>query len=353
MNENTGSERNKAKDDHIEIMQRREHSRREREIQRQEKRLIKEANKKLIYAPKKTRRSLGLLYIDPEGVMHFSDGRWLKIYRVKGNCSNLPDSAGKIRGRCILTHRIKAGAEDIYLTLTQEGNTYELVRRAFAEDEKCLEEMELKNMDMEETVNTICGKMYPDKSITDDRTPFSFGDFMKKRGDLETVLFPSVTDAYDRCGIGNSFGISMFVMQYPDRCDSSVIRAMKEEGVDDMVISIGINKVSVEERALLIRNLAERYALPLSDDQVEPFINASMKVAVFGSDEERVGRIGSKAERCFLKSGFMIAPGFGDQKESIYSLLSLGITQQGSFRNMTDKAIKEFFRREYGRYDTD
>lgn len=348
MNENTKKKKGLQMDERL----RREQERQKREMMRQEKRLIREANKKLVYAPKKTRRSLGLMCLDPDGVMHFSDGRWMKVYRVEGDCDNLPSLAADLQSRVLFTDRIKNGKEERFLTLSLDGDTYEMVRRGFTADEKCLAEMNIRAMSFEELVNAV-RDMTHSCSGNDERISFTYEEFMKKREDLETVFFPSVTEEYDRFRIDDHYGTSLFVMQYPDSCDNSVIRDLKEvEGIDDLVISIGIHKVSPQERALHLKNLERRYETDILDDQVEPFINASIRTSVFGENDEILGTICHKTEQIFLRNGFMIAPGFGDQRESICSQLSLGIKQYGSFRNMTEKALKEFFRREYG-HDSD
>lgn len=60
-----------------------ERSREERKAEKERKRLIKEANRMLISAPKKSANSMGFLSFDPSGAFCFDGGR---CYVCQGRC---------------------------------------------------------------------------------------------------------------------------------------------------------------------------------------------------------------------------------------------------------------------------
>ncbi len=134
---------------HEEIMKR-------KQAERERAKRVRMAKKELYVAPKKTRRSLGLIQIDPTGVLHFEDGRWMKVYKAEGGISHLPELIKKMKGNLTFTHKIEKKKDTYYLTIFQKGDVYEGVRQLYKEDECILSEhIKLQPLTVEELAEEI------------------------------------------------------------------------------------------------------------------------------------------------------------------------------------------------------
>ena len=109
-------------------------AREERRLEKERKRRIELANKMLIPTGGKTRESLDLISFDPSGVFRFGGDRWLKVFEVDGAGKSLIDAAKGLSGRIRITFAIsESGRETCHLSLMEEGEIYEDVRRKMTE----------------------------------------------------------------------------------------------------------------------------------------------------------------------------------------------------------------------------
>ena len=113
---------------------------------KERKRLIKEANRMLISAPKKSANSLGFLSFDPSGAFCFDGGRWVKVFEVTGKLEKLVKASLKVKSRVRITERIvpakgESHTARAFVSLIAEGDIYEPVREQFESDEAVLNEM--------------------------------------------------------------------------------------------------------------------------------------------------------------------------------------------------------------------
>ncbi|MCR5339135.1 MAG: hypothetical protein K6E75_11310 [Lachnospiraceae bacterium] len=316
-----------------------EEKRRRRQEDADRRSRIKKANKSLLVAPKKTQRSLGIIQIDPEGVLHFQDGRWMSFLEVTGGMKHFPTAAESIGCRSIFT-AVMGEETRFFLTLIREGDIYEPVRAAFLEDEEILRDgMKVRKLSAEEAFDAM-------RKISMIEQPFSFETLMKKRKDLGQMVLPHVIGGYETFGIGEDAGTGFFIMQYPQQLTCSVLKeACMIAG--RIIFSFSYNPVSEQRREEYLAYLSKRYAKDVKEEMVRPFGSAYAAVTAFCVKSKDIQAVRKRIQETFADAGFMIAPCYDDQKKCVLSQLSLGMIDKAKPQNVTRDMMQELFKKEF------
>ena len=318
----------------------------DRMASRERRRQIEEANRMLIAAPKKTADSMGLLNFDPSGTFRFAGGRWLKSFEVTGSISSIVDALEKLNSRVRITRRTVTGKggdikTDTYISLITIGDIYETVRGELKEDEEVLQEMiGVRSLTADETIETILGQLGEEGS-------FSYASFVRGRRDLLREISPDMKEERDHFEIDGTFGMSLFVKEYPKENPGSVFSLLEKLGCPVFVTFdlVGISQMDKED---YVRTLEKRYAKNLSSDKIEDFLNISCQISFLCDSFDALKIIAKTVGTVFSRAGYLVSPAYAMQKEFFISQISLGLTDQKILRNKEIKRIKEIIRREYG-----
>ncbi len=322
-----------------------EEKRMRRERERNRKDSIKSAKKELLIAPKKTRRSLGLLQIDPAGVLHFEDGRWMKFYRVVSGMKNYPKAAERLSGPGIFTAFLSDGRARYYITLIRQGDIYAKVKKGFSEDEEILSDgMKIEPLSFCEVVDEIlymAGKS---------NKAFDFKEFMKKRKDLSALTFPKVKE--DKGGLEcEVFSVEeFFIMEYPEEIVKSVLTDCYEiagEKDGKVILSLEFGKPDEKARREYSEYLSKRYSSEVEAELIDAFLNVCGKVSVFfGKDKDRK-EISKNIMDEFYGAGILIGKRYGLWEQALLSQISLGMIEDSDYEIVTKDVMERIFREEF------
>ena len=324
-----------------------ERSREERKAEKERKRLIKEANRMLISAPKKSANSMGFLSFDPSGAFCFDGGRWVKVFEVTGSIKDAVKAALKVKSRIRITERIAPAKGEshtarAFVSLIAEGDIYEPVREQFEEDEVILQEMiGVRSLTVDEAIKVILMQLGGEKRS------FSYASFVRAKRDLLKEISPEIVEERDHFQIEGSFGMTMFFMEYPDEVSGDTLSLLKELGCPVFVTFdlVGISDLDKED---YVRTLEKRYSRTLNRDSVQEFLNVSGQLTFLCDSKDAMEIIKKTVNTIFARAGFLISPVFGGQKDSFLSQISLGLLDYKNLRNVGVETMNEIFRREYG-----
>ena len=324
-----------------------ERSREERKAEKERKRLIKEANRMLISAPKKSANSMGFLSFDPSGAFCFDGGRWVKVFEVTGKLDKAAKAALKVKSRVRITERIvpakgESHTARAFVSLIAEGDIYEPVREQFESDEAVLNEMVgVRTLTVDEAIKVIFMQLGGEKR------PFSYASFVRAKRDLLKEISPEIKEMRDHFQIEGSFGMSLFIMEYPQKPAGDTLSLLKELGCPVFVTFdlVGISDLDKED---YVRTLEKRYSRTLSRDKVFEFLNVSGQLSFLCDSKDAMDIIKKTVNKIFARAGFLIAPVYGTQKDSFLSQISLGLLDYKNLRNVGIETMEEVFRREYG-----
>ncbi len=324
-----------------------ERSREEKRAEKEKKRQIREANRMLISAPKKSAKSMGFLSFDPFGSFCFDGNRWIKAFEVTGNVKEAVKAALTVKSRLRITARIVPDSEGsvkerYYVSLITEGDIYEPVRKQFEEDEEILQRMMgVRALSVDETVKVIF------MQLGGERRSFSYASFVRAKRDLLKEISPEIEEERDHFKIGGSFGMSLFIMEYPPVPGGSALSLLKELGCP-VFVSFDLIGISEPDKEDYVRTLEKRYARTLSCDAVSDFMNVSAQFSFICDSKDAMEIIRKTVNTIFARAGFLVAPVYGAQKDSFLSQISLGLMDHRNLRNAGTDTMDEIFRREYG-----
>lgn len=321
-------------------------SRKIRQQEKEKKRQIDLANRMLVPSPKKTTKSIGLLSFDPTGAFHFEGGRWVKVYEVTGNLSEIAEATTKMQSRVRIVLMIvpeKDGDAYVktYVSLIGYGDIYEDVRLAFEADERIMQDtVGLRSLIVDEAISVIT------KLNGINKEPFSYASFVRSRTDLSKKIFPDVTAKRDGFSVNGQWGESFFVMEYPSVVTNQVFMHLKELGCP-VYMSFDLYSVSVLDQENYNRTLERKYCRSFSKDSYKPFMNVSCAVTILCDSTDAREIIKETVTTLFNRASYVIAPCFGAQREAYLSATSLGLVDYRNFKNVPLDTVKEIARREY------
>lgn len=326
--------------------ERMEKNREKRKAGKERKRLLKDANKALILTPKKTFKSMGLISFDPSGVFCFEEGRWLKTYVVTGNIGVLVEASLNLKSRLRITEKItpakgEPADEEYYVSLVAEGDIYDSIRKQFEADEEVLQEMiGVRALTVDEVLNVI------DSQLSEKKRSLSYASFVRAKKDLFKEIFPEVKEKRDYFQVKESYGMSMFIMEYPSNANGNALNLLKELGCPAYV-TFDFVRVSKSDKEDYVRTLEKRYARSLSPDRVEDFLNVSGEITIICDSKDAMEIVKGTVKRIFERSGFLVANVYGGQRECFLSQVSLGLLDYKNLRNVSVETMNKLMRRQY------
>lgn len=304
---------------------------------REKKKQIEQANRMLIPVPKATANSLRIVSFDPTGVFRFADGRWVKCYRIVGteDISSLGEVIGALHSEVKLTKKLGLSNTQSFLTLTVEDQIYDEVRTNFSEDEATLRgHINLIPLSVDEVMNII----------SEGRCNFNYASMVRGKKDWKEECFPVIEAENSYFKMGESYGESCFVMQFPEHVNADIIMQLAGFGCE---IYLSINLRGIDELDMVDYNraLEKRYNRRLTEES-SSFMNQSMQLVFLCDSDDARAIIEKTILTLFSKAGYVISPAIGYQKAAVESALSLGIVNRKYMRNISTEAVNEFLGKE-------
>lgn len=318
----------------------------EKKAAKEKRRQIEAANKMLIPAPKKTIKSMGLLSFDPSGTFRFAGGRWLKLYEVTGSIDEAVATAQMLKSRMRISIKYVPEKGDevskkAYISLMTSGEIYEDVRLLFKKDEEALQEMiGVRPLAVDEAIEVILSQLGTDRS-------FSYASFVRARRDLLKEISPVILGQRDHFQIEGTFGMSLFVKEYPIDTKEEAFSMLTKLGCP-VFITFDLVSINASDKEDYIRTLERRYARALSAEKINDFINISCQISFLCDSLDALKIIAKTTGTIFSRAGYVIAPMYSRQEESFLSQISLGLTDLKVLRNKDVDQVADLFRREYG-----
>lgn len=299
-------------------------SREEKHLKKEKEKRIREANRMLISVPKSTAGSMHLIGFDPAGTFQLEGGSWKRVYRVFCHENVAIGTIAKdVKAAVRFTQVFRAGrGAETFMTLTQEGETYDEVRTLFFDDEsKIAKFVQFSILSVDEVMKAVAG--------CDNR--FSYASMVRGRKDWKKECMAEITEQPGSFRKREDFGECLFVMQYPKALKADVMGRLKEIGCD-MYISTELAGIAMKDRIDFGRTLEQRFNKHgLNTDE---FINASM-VIMFTCDSDDARAIIEKTILSILSAeGFVAAPCVGAQKKAAEAAISFGLLNLTYIRNI-------------------
>ena len=312
--------------------------REEKRLLMERKRVIEEANKMLIPTPKQTAESLGILSFDPAGAFRLTGNRWVKVFEIENQKDMESDLfaeiIGVLKGRVRITARIGGKAsEKCFLTLMEEGEIYGDVRKEMEMDQEALSKVfVLKPLTVDETMVETMGE---------GRKPFSYASMVRGKKNWKSECFPEIKADAAKMIVGDSYGESLFVMQYPSHLSINPFSSLRSIGCL-IYISLDIRGVSLKQS--FTQAMEQRYNRRISAGKSDDFANVSLSVFFSCDSDDARAIIEKTLITMFSNLEFALAPAFGVQKEAAESVMSLGITNYSVMRNADMEVVSNLMK---------
>ncbi len=305
--------------------------REERRMEKEKKRRIELANKMLIPVGEKTSKSLGLLSFDPSGVFRLGNNLWLKVFTIDSAKEVAVDAMLNILGTLrISIYLSESGKATCHLSLMEEGEIYEDVRKKFAADEAVLKSA--KVMLVDDVMGSIASNFYKDLR-------FSYASFVRGKRDWKKECFHEIAEEKSSFKMGRLFGESMAVCAYSDEIIPIDISDLANLSCP-MYISWQMKTLKDEAEIYFRRYMEKQYNRKLLEVSGDNLINQSLSISFFCDSLDAREIVENTLASYFLKHGFLLIPGFGNQKQIAESSLSYGLTGYDLYRNVnTDIAM--------------
>jgi len=308
----------------------------EKRMEKERKRRIELANKMLIPAGKKTMETLGLISFDPNGVFRLTNNRWIKVFRVEGNLSQLArvslSTSGRIR---IVWHeREEGGGAPCHLILNETGEIYEEVRQLMSKDEEKLKEaVRLTPLSVDEVMNHILEEF--GQSIR-----FSYASYVRGNKDWKKEIFLEVHEEVNRFTVGRCYGEAFSTLAFPADVRAGFMEKLKGLGCQ-MYVCLDLNSLTTEEQLDFNRALEKRYnrRLPMVAD--DDFLNASLAIVILCDSDDARDII--EKTIISLANGYdlLLSPSFYEQKKVTESAISLGLLDSTIMRNVKVDVVEK------------
>ena len=310
-------------------------AREERRLEKERKRRIELANKMLIPTGGKTRESLDLISFDPSGVFRFEGDRWLKVFEIEGAGKSLIDAAEGLFGRIRITFALSEnGRETCHLSLMEEGEIYEDVRRKMTEDESKLQgAVKMHALSVDDVMNLVAVNFYQD-------VRFSYASFVRGKKDWKKECFFDSTEEAASFHVGRLFGESFTVLAFPDDMEEGIFTHIRNLGCP-MYVSMDLNCLMEEEKLNFKRELEKKYNRRLSVNETEDYINLSLSITIMCDSNDARQIVEETLISIFLKYGVVIASSFHNQKRVSESAISLGLVDDCLMRNVKADVAKK------------
>ncbi len=272
----------------------------------------------LVLSPKKTVKSMGLLYFEPSGAFCFEKNRWVKIYEVTGDINKAALAALKTRSRVRITQKItEENDQRIYITLLSEASSYEEVKKIWGADEMILSEMiRVKPLKVNEAIEAVM------RLPLGEKRSFSYASFVRSKNDLFKECFPDVSETKEHFMVGSKTGSSLFFMEYPSPFTFDSFHFLKELGCTCFV-TFDLDRIG--DKDLYLKSLEKKYSKTLSENILNDIYGISVRLSFLCDSKDALDIVGKTVKTLFFRSGYLVSDSFWSQKESFLSQISLGL----------------------------
>ncbi len=309
-----------------------------KEMKRQEKerqKRIELANKMLIPVGKKTNLSLGIISLDPSGVIRMENNRWIKIFRLEGNLWQLADVLENLTGRVRITwHRQSDGGRvSCHLTLIENGEIYEEIRQRMAEDEANIKkQVNICALTIDEAMSDIAYQFRKD-------IRFSYASYVRGNKDWKKEIYMDIKEQATSFSVDSLYGECFSILNFPKH--SVDIFDQLESLLCEMYVCVDLNALTPEEHADYKRAMEKKYnrRLPICTD--ERFINLSISILVFTDSDDARKIIEETIRQLMYQNNVLLTPCYHRQKLVMESILSLGITEEKNIRNVDKSVVRK------------
>ncbi len=309
-----------------------------KEMKRQAKerqRRIELANKMLIPVGKKTNLSLGIISLDPSGVVRMENNRWLKIYRLEGNLWQLADVLENLTGRVRITwHKeSESGRISCHMTLIENGEIYEEIRQSMAEDEAVIkEQVNICPLTIDEAMTDIANQFRKD-------VRFSYASYVRGNKDWKKEIYSEAKEETTSFSVGSLYGECFSILNFPKHCVDVI--SQLDALLCEMYVCVDLNALTEEEHADYKRAMEKKYNRRLPICTEERFINLSLSILIFTDSDDARKIIEETVRQLMYQNDILLTPCYHRQKAVMESILSLGITEEKNIRNVDKSVVKK------------
>ena len=302
--------------------------REEKRKQKEEKRRIKEANKMLIPTSKKTKESLKIESFDPQGTFKILGNRWLRIYELEElRSSGFAEILGEIEGRVRITRFLK-DKESLILTIMEEGDIHDEVRKKFTSDEESLRNIfRIRWLSVDEAINLIAFH------FKEERLSLSYASLVRGKRDLRKEIFSEVIDNGNHFVLNGMYGSVISFLQIPGAIDLNMDEIYKNLGCA-VYISYDFKGIDLNDQDDYKRALEKKYGRRRKKE-TEEFLNASVMVGIVTDSRDALEILEKTLNQILMRVGFFACAIEGEQKEDIESILSFDLVDASHMTNVS------------------
>ena len=306
-----------------------------KKLDKEKKRQIEQANKMLIPVNKKTRLSLGILSFDPEGTLRLTDNRWLKVFEADGDVSNLIKIVDQLSGRIRITMHLRTGCgrETCHISLMHIGDIYEQVREKMKVDEELLRRvLSLTRLSINQVMSQVGEQYFKSKE-------FSYASSVRSKKDWKQECLGEIEEQDQVFRLLDLYGESFVILSYPSIVIGSVAEQLKMLGCE-CYLSCDLQVMEAGDKDIFNRTMEKRYnrhIIKLSDEQ---HLNTSMSIVVLCDSDDARQIIEQMLVAMCANRDVLLATSFGRQKKTADSILTLGIFEERTMRNVNEKVIR-------------
>jgi hypothetical protein len=262
-----------------------------------------------------------LLSFDRDGTFRISGSRWIKVYRLSANVDR-PDLSG-IQSRMRFT--VELPKKQAYLTLTAEAQSYSEAKKQVAKEEELLRQ------------SFLLQPLSADDILKHYGGSFTYAAMIRGKKDWRENCLPKIREELDSFTTGEAeYGEAVFALQYPDQLmEPKILETLGDLGCP-AYISLETANLPETDQEDFRRVLEERYNRRAAGNG-ESLVNLSLQLAFLGDSSEARTIIGQTLLRTAVQEGFVLAPAYGNQRQVLRSIRSLGWIDQPAMRNVSEK----------------
>jgi hypothetical protein len=261
-----------------------------------------------------------LLSFDRDGTFRISGSRWIRVYRLSANVDR-PDLSG-INSRMRFT--VELPEKQAYLTLTAEAQSYSEAKKQVAKEEELLRQ------------SFLLQPLSADEILKRYGSGFTYAAMIRGKKDWRENCLPKIGEELDSFVIGEAeaqHGEVLFTLQYPEGLlEPKMLDTLGNLGCP-VYISLETENLSPEVQEDFRRVLEDRYNRRAAGNG-ESLVNLSLQLAFLSDSREARTIIEETILRTASKEGFVLAPAYGNQRQVLSSIRSLGWIDHPAMRNV-------------------
>ena len=293
-------------------------SKEEKQREKQKAALEAKLNKELVFVPKNTTATMGLLAVDSKGFFKMTGNRWVKMLSLP-DVANLSATVGKMPCRMRLTSLYSEGQRRDFLTLVGYSDSITEIRKTFDEACEVLRSAGViyTVMDADKAMNAIAGN-YGVKE------PFSLTSAIrKKKSFMDLISKAPDSEEPTSFSVGETYGSVYFTLIF----DKDFVSPLSAMAGADLSFITALDIAPMKGRPLmdykkLLEAHYDRQVPSVNDGKM---VNTSLYIMSFSGSEEEREAIETIIFRLFPEKGMTVSPLFGLQRQGEESIMTLGL----------------------------